>query len=84
MKGVLLDIWEAPLYIPINSDFCAWKNGKESVLKVYGKSRNESAQHDGKTWLKRVKNILKECNRYTEPEEEKEEELPSIMAIEDI
>ena len=74
-KGVYLDIGEPnpPLYVPVISDFDAWGNGKESVLKVYGKSKNKNAQRDGKTWVKSVKDILKEYDRYAEPAEEREE-----------
>ena len=73
VKGVCLDVWDAPLYTPVISDFCTWRNGEESVLKVYGKSKNENVLHDGKTWVKSVKDILKECGKYTEPAEEREE-----------
>ncbi|MCR5452799.1 MAG: hypothetical protein K6F00_09250 [Lachnospiraceae bacterium] len=75
-EGVYLNAGEPPFYfyVPTSSDFEAWKNGEKSALKVYGKSKNKNAQHEGKTFVKCVKDVLKEEGRYVEPAEERGED----------
>ena len=65
---------ETVMFIPDESDYETWKNSDKNALEIYGKSeKKNTVLFGGKEWIKRVKSILINYDRYNEPAEEREE-----------